>query len=240
MAVLGSDNAYGQQGMLSLSQLVSDYDVCIAYQAVIPSLTTATSSKIRDIVRNIVKAKVNTIVVFSSKRIAKGFFSFVLEENVTGKVWIGSEDWSVASLVSDIPGINTIGTVLGIAIKYTAFTGFQDFVNLALKLGNGSSSSDKVSVPCLKNTDPNLVILQNVMGNYDITSSFNVYQAVYSVANALHQVLRCDSKKCQKIESQPWQVKYLYHYCIDAINSIKSHRTRESFYFTLSFRSYSN
>lgn len=213
IALLGSDNSYGLQGMLSLSQQASDFNICIAYQAVIPTLQTNTEQRMRDIVKNIIKTKVNTIVVFSSKRIANGFFSFVIEQNVMGKVWIGSEDWSVAPLVSAIPGISTIGTVLGVSVKYTPFNGFQDFVNQAItKLGDTSveNSFSEMSVPCLQNTDLyKMASAQYPLAEYDIASSFNVYRAVYAAAHALHQALRCGSEKCQNTEIQPWEVSVL-------------------------------
>lgn len=207
VALLGSDNSYGLQGMLSLSQQASDYNICIAYQAVIPTLTADTQQRIRDIVKNIIKTKVNTIVVFSSKRIASKFFPFVIEQNVTGKVWIGSEDWSVAPLVSGIPGISTIGTVVGVSVKYIPFNGFQDFVNQDIAKLSMSVKNSELSVPCLQNTDLyTMASAQYPLSKYDITSSFNVYKAVYATAYALHQALRCNSEKCQNTEIQPWQV----------------------------------
>lgn len=213
IALLGSDNSYGLQGMLSLSQQASDFDICIAYQAVIPSLKTDTQQRMRDIVKNIIKTKSNAIVVFSSKRIAKGFFSFVIEQNVTGKVWIGSEDWSVANLVSGIPGISTIGTIVGVSVKYTPFNGFQDFLNQAitkLRSISAENSFSEMRVPCLQNTDLyKMASARYPLSEYDIDSSFNVYKAVYATAHALHQALRCDSEKCQNTEIQPWQVSVL-------------------------------
>lgn len=208
IALLGSDNSYGLQGMLSLSQQASDYNICIAFQAVIPTLSSNTKQRMRDIVKNIIKTKVNTIVVFSSKRIASGFFPFVIEQNVTGKVWIGTEDWSVATLVSGIPGISTIGYVVGVAIKYIPFNGFQDFVKQnTVTLRNMSVTNSELSLPCLQNTDLyTMASAQYPISKYDISSSLNVYMAVYAIAYALHEALGCDSKKCQNTEIQPWQV----------------------------------
>ncbi|CAB1329483.1 unnamed protein product [Coregonus sp. 'balchen'] len=134
IVLLGSDNSYGLQGMQRLSQQAPYYDICIAYQGVLPELTSATNQSMRNIVKNILKTKVNTIVVFSSKSKVSGFFPFVIEQGVTGKVWIGTEDWSVATLVSGIPGIHTIGTVLGISIKYAAIAGFEEFESHLLPL----------------------------------------------------------------------------------------------------------
>ncbi|XP_030623616.1 taste receptor type 1 member 1 [Chanos chanos] len=210
IALLGSDNDYGLQGMQSLSEQASDYDICIAYKGVIPRYSDETRQRIQNMVQSILRTKVNTIVVFSSKRIVSGFFPFVIPQNVSGKVWIGTEDWSVASLVSSIPGISTIGTVIGASVKYTPFYGFQDFENKALSLphcNESSQPSGNLGVACLQNTNLYTMVSQKFpLENYDVTSSFNVYKAVYAVAYALRQVLNCDSGKCQKTEVQPWQL----------------------------------
>ncbi|XP_038863390.1 taste receptor type 1 member 1-like [Salvelinus namaycush] len=209
IVLLGSDNSYGLQGMQRLSQQAAYYDICIAYQGVIPDLTTATNQTMRSIVKDILKTKVNTIVVFSSKSKVSGFFPFVIEQGVTGKVWIGTEDWSVATLVSGIPGIHTIGTVLGVSIKYAAIAGFETFEShvVAKLLRNNSNGVVDLRVECLQNTDLYSMAVKNVsLDGYDMTSSYNVYKAVYAVAHALHQALGCDSGECQKIQVQPWQL----------------------------------
>uniref|UniRef100_A0A6Q2YHA5 G-protein coupled receptors family 3 profile domain-containing protein n=1 Tax=Esox lucius TaxID=8010 RepID=A0A6Q2YHA5_ESOLU len=123
-------------------------------------------------------------------------------------VWIGTEDWSVATLVSNIPRINTIGTVVGIAIQNATIPGFQEFESRALSTLHSLSSkgTSVLGEKCLQSTDLYSMAVQNYsLEEYDITSAFNAYKAVYAVAHALHSALGCDSGKCQKIEVQPWQ-----------------------------------
>lgn len=214
IALLGSDNDYGLQGMRSLFEQADQSGVCIAYQAVIPKLTQDNSNIMNNIVQGILKTKVNTIVVFSSKRIVSGFFPFVIQQNVTGKVWIGTEDWSVATLVSDIPGIQTIGTVLGMSIKYAAIPQLKEFESQTLVSTQQSNTSGfpngtmDMCVECLQHTNLYSLATNNFpLEKYDITSAFNVYTAVYAVAHALHQCLGCDSGECQNTDVQPWQVR---------------------------------
>lgn len=210
IALLGSDNSYGLQGMQSLSQQASLHDICIAYQGIIPAVTDKTKQYMKDMVKNIIKTKVNTIVVFSNKRRASGFFPFVIEQNVTGKVWIGTEDWSVASIIRNISGISTIGAVIGVSVKYTEFKGFEDFERLSvpglIDVGPSSGTVD-FGVPCLQDTDLYQMAIQGFsLEPYDVVSSFNVYKAVYAVAHALHKILNCNSGRCQKSKVEPWEV----------------------------------
>lgn len=211
IALLGSDNAYGLAGMQSLSNHAPHHGICVAYQGIIPSLRADTIQTMRNMVGKILKTKVNTIVVFSSKSKLSGFFPFVIERNVTDKVWIGTEDWSSATLISGIPGIQTIGTVLGVSIKDAHIPGFEDFERKVVQASvqendtqNGTISPDNA---CLQSTDLFSLARKNFsLEKYDITSSFNVYKAVYAVAHALHQALGCDSGECQRRRVHPWEV----------------------------------
>ncbi|XP_047187052.1 taste receptor type 1 member 1 [Scophthalmus maximus] len=212
VALLGSDNAYGLEGMQSLASQAPRHGICVAYQGVIPSLKDNTKQIMRNMVDSILMTKVNTVVVFSSKTKLSGFFPFVVERNVTGKVWIGTEDWSVATLISGIPGIQTIGTVLGVAIKYEAISGFEDFERKVVQ----ASMSDTRGVSggathpgddCLQSTDLYSLARRNFsLEDYDMTSSFNVYTAVYAVAHALHRALGCDIGQCQRRRVHPWEI----------------------------------
>ncbi|XP_013857143.1 taste receptor type 1 member 1 [Austrofundulus limnaeus] len=211
IALLGSDNDYGLQGMQSLLEQAPQHDICIPYQGIIPSATADTVQTMRNMVENILKTKVNTIVVFSSKTIFHDFLPFVLERNVTDKVWIGTEDWSPSTLISQIPGIQTIGTVIGVAIKDAAIFGFKDFerrvVEAAVQHVSSSNVSASSSNDCLQSTDLYSLAVNNfTTDTYDTTSSFNVYKAVYALAHALHEALGCDVGECSKRTVNPYEL----------------------------------
>lgn len=216
VALLGSDNSYGLEGMRSLSQQAPDHNICIAYQGVIPEYTRDTVALMRSIVDSILMTKVTTIVVFSSKSKLSKFMPFVLERNVTEKVWIATEDWSQSSLIAGIPGIHTIGTVIGVAIKYTVIPGFEErLAKASLQQSNDENTASvtaNLNNTCLQSTDLYSLAEMNLpLDNYDIASAINVYKAVYAVAHALHQLLRCDSGECQKKRVYPWEVsRFIY------------------------------
>ncbi|KAM4738110.1 LOW QUALITY PROTEIN: taste receptor type 1 member 1 [Anableps anableps] len=206
IALLGSDNDYGLQGMQSLSEQASHHGICIPYQGIIPTASDDTVQTMRNMVDNILKTKVNTIVVFSSKTKFHDFLPYVLERNITEKVWIGTEDWSPSTLISRIPGIQTIGTVIGISVKDATISGFDEFQKNTVEGSKQHVSNVTISSgnDCLQSTDLYSLARNNFsMDKYDITSSFNVYKAVYALAQALHQALDCDSGECNKRSVTP-------------------------------------
>uniref|UniRef100_A0A8C6SNS9 Taste receptor, type 1, member 1 n=1 Tax=Neogobius melanostomus TaxID=47308 RepID=A0A8C6SNS9_9GOBI len=129
---------------------------------------------------------------------------------MTNKVWIGTEDWTVATQISGIPGVHTIGTVLGVALKSADVHGFAQFEKTDYEKSiqyNGSKESGSSGGDCLQSTSLYSVAKNYyALETYDLISSFNVYKAVYAVAHALHQLLDCNSGMCSNRTVQPWEV----------------------------------
>ncbi|CAG6021235.1 unnamed protein product [Menidia menidia] len=212
IALLGSENDYGLQGMQSLSEQAPQHGICIPYQGVIPTAGDDTVQTMRTMVDNILKTKVSTVVVFSSKTKFRGFLPFVLERNITDMVWIGTEDWSPSTLISGIPGIHTIGTVIGVSVKDASISGFLDFQKKVFEASmQHATEGPNVTVSggdsCLQSTDLYVLASKNFsMDKYDTTSSFNVYTAVYAMAHALHRALGCDAGECRKRSLSPHEL----------------------------------
>ncbi|MGH0168954.1 UNVERIFIED_CONTAM: hypothetical protein FKN15_069454 [Acipenser sinensis] len=144
IALLGSDDDYGTQGMQSLSELALKYGICVAYQAIISSYSEDTRTEMLQMIKGIVQTNVNVVVVFSRNRKASGFFSLVVEQNVTDKVWIGSENWSISTLVSRLPKIKSIGSVMGISVKAAEMPGFAEFEARSIESENSKANEEPV------------------------------------------------------------------------------------------------
>ncbi|KAF6735454.1 Taste receptor type 1 member 1 [Oryzias melastigma] len=198
VALLGSDNDYGLQGMQSLSQQAPNHGICIAYQGIIPAARAEKVQTMRNMVENILTTKVNTIVVFSSKTIFHDFLPFVLERNITDKVWIGTEDWS--------PVYVHIGDPWHQHHRHRG--GSKKEVEESIKYIKDDSGATKSSPnDCLQSADLYTLVSKNYsMDEYDTTSSFNVYKAVYAMAYALHNTLGCDSGKCSRRSVSPQEL----------------------------------
>ncbi|NXG85365.1 TS1R1 protein, partial [Stercorarius parasiticus] len=216
VALLGSDNAYGRDGLDALYKLLTASDVCVAYRGIIPINKDANSPELHNVVRILKDIRVNVTVVFSSKQSVRPFFEVVVQRNITGMVWVGSEDWSLARTIWQVPGIQSIGSVIGMSVekiesamleRFEAWKAAEDSAAAEhtgrMEAGGGIGGSAQLD--CTQHCT-GCRSLATVPDMYDAQASFNVYSAVYTVAHGLHDLLGCASGVCSKGTVYPWQL----------------------------------
>lgn len=76
VAVVGSDEEYGQRGMQQFSKAAEQMAVCVAYQGLIPVYTDPEPA-VQSLVNNILTTEVGVVVVFSLGDQAEIFFKEV-------------------------------------------------------------------------------------------------------------------------------------------------------------------
>lgn len=81
VAVVGSEEEYGQQGVQEFSKAASNKSICVAYQGLIPVYTDP-EPVVKTIIDNIENTKVGVVVVFSLPLPAQVFFKEVSKANV--------------------------------------------------------------------------------------------------------------------------------------------------------------
>ncbi|PKK18531.1 zinc finger and BTB domain containing 48, partial [Columba livia] len=212
VALLGSNNAYGRNGLDALYELLSASDVCVAYRGIIPTTKDASSRELHNLVRILVDSRVNVTVVFSNRRSAHVFFEVVVQRNVTGMVWVGSEDWSVAQTIWQVPGIQSIGPVIGMLVEKTEPTMLERFEawraaeeSEAERAGSAGAGGGSTQLDCTQRCT-HCRSLASTPDVYDAQATFNVYSAVYAVAHGLHDLLGCAAGACSKGPVYPWQL----------------------------------
>ncbi|XP_010137799.1 PREDICTED: taste receptor type 1 member 1-like, partial [Buceros rhinoceros silvestris] len=119
VALLGSNDAYSRDSLDALYKLLIASDTCVAYRGVIPVDVDASSPELHNLVRILTDVGVNVTVVFSTQQSARPLFEVVVQRNVTGMVWVASEDWSLAQTIWQVPGIQSIGSVIGLSVEQT-------------------------------------------------------------------------------------------------------------------------
>ncbi|XP_069771672.1 taste receptor type 1 member 3-like [Narcine bancroftii] len=217
LAVIGTDDAYGQRAMTHFTKLVSKTGICIAVEELIPLKLHGfeLQKKMESIISLIAHSQVNVTVVFSNDIYAKALLTVTLKQNMTRKVWIASESWVNSKTVASIPNISSIGAILGVSIKNGTIPGFEFYVSTALALSqmlkekSQRCSSGEICTEkrkCYNCTQLSGEEEPVVIGESLQRISFNVYSAVYVVAHALHSLLHCDSRSCNKSNIYPWQL----------------------------------
>ncbi|KAM9176181.1 taste receptor type 1 member 1 [Mergus octosetaceus] len=219
VALLGSDNAYGRDGLDALYELLVASGVCVAYRGIIPTNKAASSPELHRLVGILTDIRVNVTVVFSNVNSARPFFEVVVQKNITGMVWVASEDWSLAQNIWQLPGIQNIGSVIGMSVeqaestmlehlkswKYAEERAVSESAGSTGAGGENRSSSSRTWPNCTQQC-PGCHLLATAPNIYEAQASNNVYSAVYAVAHGLHDLLGCASGVCSKDRVYPWQL----------------------------------
>ncbi|XP_069802730.1 taste receptor type 1 member 3-like [Dendropsophus ebraccatus] len=223
IAIIASSNEYGKEGLYQFALSVSQQDICIAYQAYIPQNISdpGFNTSIQEILRDIQMTGVNVTIVYSTLPEAQAFFKVVIQSQQK-MVWIASPTWSQALSIQQLPGLRSIGTVIGFSVKRKTISGFQDYVLNVLRqieqekrlLLNSSSNGQYVFQTrdlqeqcrsCSMLTTGDITMLQEPV---KLGVAYQVYTAVYFIAQAIHNVMgspRCNLQ-AEASNILPWQL----------------------------------
>ncbi|XP_036387711.1 taste receptor type 1 member 3 [Megalops cyprinoides] len=221
VAMVGSEDEYGKQGLREISSLAAQSSICVAYEALIPVYTDPQPA-VGEILQRINETQVSVVVVFALYKAAVSFFKEAIKRNMTS-VWVGSTSWALHNEVTGLRDIKTVGTMVVFADK-TQKLGLLDSYaeELFKRLETGrrdrmrqtSSPPNRTAPPSLFDPCPACwnLSLANATLMTDLLvqrTAFSVYAAVYSVAHAMHRLLGCNATACQKRADHdvyPWQL----------------------------------
>ncbi|XP_030393761.1 taste receptor type 1 member 3 [Gopherus evgoodei] len=217
IVAIGSENEYGREGLATFSSLATAQGICIAYEALIPADPSVPQDhkKLETIIKYINETQVNVIVLFSVDKSVKALLEQWISHGFSQKVWIATEAWVMSDIVTSIPNIQTIGTVIGFTIKGGIVPGFQDYVaDLFASIQQESfcqasweysrnADSAVLGPQCRQCDNVSLHDISHLLGNQQ---TYAVYVAVYSVAHTLHQALGCMEEGCPKATVKSWQL----------------------------------
>ncbi|XP_023126642.3 taste receptor type 1 member 2-like [Amphiprion ocellaris] len=185
VAFLYIDDDYGKDVVDMFIKKIKDTEICLPYTKGLDDNTDYSK-----IFRQIEAMKINVIIVFAVEWIAEDLINAAIRSNVTDKVWIAGDAWSLNERLPKKKGIKSIGTVIGVSEQIIPVPGFSDFIY-----------SLKTQTRC-KNTEQKMVCGQicNCSAEEILAAeqsfSFTVYSAVYSIAHALHKALQCGADGC--------------------------------------------
>uniref|UniRef100_A0A8C4XH47 G-protein coupled receptors family 3 profile domain-containing protein n=1 Tax=Erpetoichthys calabaricus TaxID=27687 RepID=A0A8C4XH47_ERPCA len=230
VGVIATDDDYGQYALKSFIEEFKSFG-CLSFVETLP--TVYEKAKILLIAETIKKSSANVIIAFAAEEEFNYLVNEVVVQNITGKQWIASEAWSTSNFLVSSAFYNSFGGTLGIAIRSGEIPGLEQFFlqvrpnlrpenNLVLqfwetmfqcKFQQNLSQENTNSKPCTGSED-----IKSMKTAYSETaerSTYTIYKAVYALAHALHNLIKCENGKgpfknntcADKDNVQPWQVR---------------------------------
>ncbi|GAA6092976.1 extracellular calcium-sensing receptor-like [Tachysurus ichikawai] len=205
VGVISGDDAYGKSGVQLLLQELQGSGVCIDYLEIIPK--SFAPNRMRRIVERIQSSKALVVVTFAISPDMEVLLREVVRENVSDRQWIATEAWSTSSQHAALSPSCLAGT-LGFALRQVDIKGLGSYLTqlnleeypkdplvqsvweelfgckFEVQTQSGLSKPQCTSLDKIK---------EQVATYFDI--NYNVYKAVYAVANAIQDMLACQPGK---------------------------------------------
>ncbi|XP_041796863.1 extracellular calcium-sensing receptor-like [Chelmon rostratus] len=237
--LLVSDDDYGLHAARSFqSDLAQSGGGCLAYLEVLPWGNDP--PELTRIVNVMKKSTARVVIVFAHQSHMINLMEEVVRQNVTGLQWMASEAWTAATVLQTPHLMPYLGGTLGIAIRRGEIPGLREFL-LQIRPDqhhNNSNGNSMVNqfwehtfqcrfapppagwveaggILCtgqedLEDVETELLDISNLRPEY------NVYKAVYALAYALDDMLKCEPGRgpfsghsCGNLKRlEPWQLVY--------------------------------
>ncbi|XP_075434376.1 extracellular calcium-sensing receptor-like [Ascaphus truei] len=234
VGLIGLGDHYGEQGIQVIKQEILKAGACVAFTEFI--MLNRLDKNTPHLTRVIRESTATAVVIFSMDVEMVQLLNEILRQNVTGKIFVASEAWSMSNVLSMNKFSSILSGSMGFAFHSTTITGFRGYLNSIhpfntpgetwtkkfweeafgckfLDQRNLTGSRDTPAKLCTGNED-----LESIQIGYnDVSSlrgSYNIYTAVYIIAKSLHDLQTCQEGRgpfyngsCADIQNfKPWQV----------------------------------
>ncbi|KAM3874689.1 uncharacterized protein ACN63O_024683 [Diretmus argenteus] len=216
-----SDNDYGNNGMATFIKVAGQEGVCIEYSEVISRIYPREhAAKVVRVIRN---SSTRVLVAFLAQREMDILLEEALNQNLTGLQWVGSESWITAGHLATKRHAAILTGTLGFTIRKSKIPGLREFLlqvspsqnphnNLLREFWEatfGCSFQTRLQRqtqgrPC--SGSERLEDINNPFTDVsELRISKNVYKAVYAVAHAMHNILKCKHNGERVTQSCIWR-----------------------------------
>lgn len=201
VSFLNSDDAFGKDGLELFRKKIIDTNVCLGYAKDLKAANTNYSQ----IFQSIESQNIGVIVVFAPKVTAEALIGAAMQLNVTNKVWIAGDTWSLNKKLPKERGIRNIGTVIGVSQPVLTIPGFSNFIYST----RSQRRCEKTKTFCNQFCHCSGLTAEEIL-SVDPSYSFSVYSAVYALAHALHKTMQCTSGTCNRNTTvYPYKVHFI-------------------------------
>ncbi|KAK6477940.1 vomeronasal type-2 receptor 1-like [Huso huso] len=233
LGLLASEDDYGQMGSQILQKELLQSGACLAFHETVPLLYD--KRKIQRIVQVVKSSSAKAIIVFTFESFLMPVVVEMARQNVTGKVWVATEGWSTSHNLANRELLKTMDGTIGFAIRRADIPGLREHL-LSVSPNSPTNKSlvklfweemFKCKWPDIQDNlggsqqlctgQENLSQLGMATAYSDVSNlriSYNIYNAVYAAAHALHDLHSCKPGEgpfanggCANIRDfEPWQV----------------------------------
>uniref|UniRef100_A0A3Q1J4V3 Olfactory receptor C family, n1 n=1 Tax=Anabas testudineus TaxID=64144 RepID=A0A3Q1J4V3_ANATE len=210
--IIQSDNDYGRNGILSFTEEVQKFGVCIPFVGKV--LRTYPMDKILNVVEMIKQSTVKVILAFTPEGDFYPLMKEIVKQNITGIQWIASEAWITALRPSTPEIYQAFGGTLGFVVQKMAIPNLRPFLTSIDPYKDPSAAfvrdfwevmlgcrpvlpgEHRVNEATIKMCTGNETLINSQDMFFNVTElrdTYNVYKAVYAIAHALHQLIFCQS-----------------------------------------------
>ncbi|XP_043943826.1 extracellular calcium-sensing receptor-like [Protopterus annectens] len=219
IGILASDNDIGLQGSQQLKKELHNVGICVAFHEILP--TNIPQYKAQLLVETIKKSSASIVIFYAFESQVASIMREALNQNVYGKVWIGTIGWVTSAFSSDIDIWKTLHGTLGFAIYSGDIIGFKEYLfsihpfkypnDIYMKffweaafgckwLANGSlyrsADNEQRNRPTFCTGTEALELLDpSVYQVNEFRFTYSMYNAVYSLAVALSNLQSCTTGK---------------------------------------------
>ncbi|XP_055031001.2 extracellular calcium-sensing receptor-like [Misgurnus anguillicaudatus] len=182
VGAVNTDNDYGNNGMAIFLNTAKEEGICVEYSV---KFYRTEPEKLLNVVNIIKQSTAKVIVAFLTSFEMYNLLEQLYIQNITGIQMIGVEAWITAKNLIIPTSFQVLGGSIGFAVRNIKIEGFLDYVIKEF----GETQNYIEDVPEQRYTS-------------------NIYKAVYAVAHALHNLLKCKEQEgCEKgLTIQPQQV----------------------------------
>ncbi|XP_078518763.1 vomeronasal type-2 receptor 1-like [Lissotriton helveticus] len=243
IGILISNNDHGLQGSQMLREEAAKNDICIEFFETLPTQSSRTS--LAHAIDTVQRSTARVVVCYTYVIDIAPFLKEISLQWIPEKIWIGIPSWVPSKVFSWRDMWHTLNGTLGLAVHSGDIPGLKEFLynihphrdtkDIFMKTFweqafsckwmntfNGTKSGEKEGEQALCSGTEKLESLDaSVLEVNDFRYPFSAYQAIYALAQALHDLLHCKDKEgpfakgscADPMNFQPWQ---MLHYVKNA------------------------
>ncbi|KAL7871373.1 hypothetical protein SRHO_G00063560 [Serrasalmus rhombeus] len=223
VGVVTLDDDYGKPALEKFLIDSGKEQICVEFQEVVPNYLGSTdiAKRIKEVADKIRRSTAKVVLLILRPEHVEMLFKELIKTN-TSRIWIASDAWSTARFLMKMKDINKVGDIFGFTFLTGKIPGFEDYLkNLRLAPGerndfireykqirfNCSQQSEHTSPLACNVTDPLEANDDYLLSAVDLTEAYNQRVAVYAVAHAIRNLLKCNDTACSgDTNLLPWQL----------------------------------